>query len=65
MAPAAASLQPYGGISIDLSRMDKVIEFREADSDITVQSGIGWEDINSYLADQDIKLFFPVRFRSR
>jgi D-lactate dehydrogenase (cytochrome) len=65
MAPAAASLQPYGGISIDLSRMDKVIEFREADSDITVQSGIGWEDINSYLADQDIKLFFPVRLRSR
>lgn len=43
-----------------MSRMDKIIQFREADSDITVQSGLGWEAINEYLEDQGVKLFFPV-----
>lgn len=30
------------------------------DSDMIVQSGVGWEDINAHLVDMDIPLFFPL-----
>ncbi|KAF8734138.1 FAD linked oxidase, partial [Rhizoctonia solani] len=49
-----------GGICIDLSNMDRIISINEADSDMVVQSGAKWEDINHTLEDQGIPLFFPL-----
>ncbi|KAF8753508.1 FAD linked oxidase [Rhizoctonia solani] len=48
------------GICIDLSNMDHIISINEADSDMVVQSGAKWEDINHTLEDQGIPLFFPL-----
>jgi D-lactate dehydrogenase (cytochrome) len=52
--------QPYGGISLDLSLMDKIISVSTADADAVVQPGVKWEDLNKHLADQKIDLFFPL-----
>lgn len=49
-----------GGICIDLSAMDAIIQINEADSDMVVQSGARWEDINSTLEAKGIPLFFPL-----
>ncbi|KAH7341556.1 FAD-linked oxidase-like protein [Rhizoctonia solani] len=49
-----------GGICIDLSGMDAIISINEADSDMVVQSGAKWEDINNLLEDKGIPLFFPL-----
>ncbi|KAH8833953.1 FAD-linked oxidase-like protein [Flagelloscypha sp. PMI_526] len=51
---------PNGSICIDMSGMDKIIAIREEDSDMTVQSGIKWEDINNVLKEKNISLFFPL-----
>lgn len=32
----------------------------EADGDMVVQPGIGWQDVNAELAKRGIKMFFPV-----
>lgn len=45
------------GISIDLSRMDKILTVHGADFDAVVQPGVGYEQLNEALADR--KLFFP------
>ncbi|KAJ1307761.1 hypothetical protein OPQ81_001848 [Rhizoctonia solani] len=49
-----------GGICIDMSSMDAIITINEADSDMVVQSGAKWEDINHTLEDKGIPLFFPL-----
>ncbi|UXN07674.1 FAD-binding oxidoreductase [Bartonella sp. HY761] len=49
---------PFGGISVDCSRMDKVIEFNPEDMTISVEPGITREVLNSWLRDSG--LFFPV-----
>ncbi|UXM94013.1 FAD-binding protein [Bartonella sp. HY329] len=49
---------PFGGISVDFSRMNKVIEFNPDDMTITVEPGITREVLNSWLRDSG--LFFPV-----
>lgn len=46
-----------GGICIDFSRMDKVVELHKDDLDVVVQPGVGWELLNEELAKDD--LFFP------
>lgn len=51
---------PHAGISLDMSRMDKVIAFHPDDGDMVVQAGIGWETINQYCSDQGSALFFPL-----
>jgi len=51
---------PYGGICIDLSRMDKIVEVHEADSDAVVQAGVQWEALNEELKERGMKLFFPL-----
>ncbi|EPQ31606.1 uncharacterized protein PFL1_00939 [Pseudozyma flocculosa PF-1] len=51
---------PFAGISIDMSRMNKILAFHPEDGDIVVQSGIGWEAINSFLAAEGHSLFFPL-----
>ncbi|KAI0357321.1 hypothetical protein OH77DRAFT_1422154 [Trametes cingulata] len=49
-----------GGISIDLSRMDRIIEIHEADSDVVCQPGLRWMDLNETLKEKGIPLFFPL-----
>ncbi|KAN0061449.1 D-lactate ferricytochrome c oxidoreductase [Thecaphora frezii] len=51
---------PYAGISVDMSRMSQILAFRPEDGDMTVQSGLGWEAINAYLASQSGDFFFPL-----
>ena len=51
---------PFGGISLDLSRMDQILEVHEADSDAVVQAGVRWEDLNEDLLERGLKLFFPL-----
>ena len=46
-----------GGICIDFSRMNKILEFHERDMDVVVQPAVGWEYLNQYLASKG--LFFP------
>jgi D-lactate dehydrogenase (cytochrome) len=46
-----------GGVCIDFSRMDKIIELHTQDLDVVVQPGLGWEALNEQLAQSG--LFFP------
>jgi D-lactate dehydrogenase (cytochrome) len=49
---------PQGGISIDFSRMNRVLEVNAEDLDCTVEPGITREELNTYL--RDTGLFFPI-----
>lgn len=40
--------------------MNKILEIHEADSDVVVQSGVRWDDLNHALAEKGIPLFFPL-----
>ncbi|KXN82036.1 D-lactate dehydrogenase [cytochrome], mitochondrial [Leucoagaricus sp. SymC.cos] len=51
---------PTGGICIDLSNMDQILEIHEADSDLVCQPGARWMDLNDALKEQGIPLFFPL-----
>lgn len=46
-----------GGICIDFSRMNRILEVHDRDMDVVVQPAVGWEDLNARLAEID--LFFP------
>lgn len=47
-----------GGVSVDFTRMNKVLEVRPADMDVTVQPGVTREALNEEL--RATGLFFPV-----
>lgn len=47
-----------GGVTFDLSRMDKVLEIHAEDLDVTVQPGVTREQLNTEL--RATGLFFPV-----
>ncbi|EIN11736.1 hypothetical protein PUNSTDRAFT_119000 [Punctularia strigosozonata HHB-11173 SS5] len=49
-----------GGICVDVSGMDAVLEIHEADSDLVCQPGARWVDINQMLKEKGIPLFFPL-----
>jgi D-lactate dehydrogenase (cytochrome) len=49
---------PSGGISLDTSRMARVLEVNREDLDCTVEPGITREALNTYL--RDTGLFFPL-----
>ncbi|KAH7347008.1 hypothetical protein BKA66DRAFT_576506 [Pyrenochaeta sp. MPI-SDFR-AT-0127] len=51
---------PHRGISIDFVNMNRITAFNEEDLDISVQPGLGWVDINTWLRTQGKNLFFPI-----
>ncbi|HEY1881242.1 MAG TPA: FAD-linked oxidase C-terminal domain-containing protein [Caulobacteraceae bacterium] len=47
-----------GGLTIDLSQMDRIVAVNPADLDCTVEAGVRREQLNVHLRDQG--LFFPI-----
>lgn len=47
-----------GGLTIDLSLMDQIVQVNAEDFDVTVQAGVRREHLNEYL--RDVGLFFPI-----
>ncbi|HJQ57831.1 MAG TPA: FAD-linked oxidase C-terminal domain-containing protein [Vineibacter sp.] len=49
---------PQGGISVDVSRMNQVLQVNEADLDVVVQPGVTRKQLNEYI--RATGLFFPI-----
>lgn len=51
-------MAPRGGLTIDLTHMNKILAVNSADMDVRVEAGITRQALNAYLRDHG--LFFPV-----
>jgi D-lactate dehydrogenase (cytochrome) len=49
---------PQGGLSLDFTRMNKILSVNERDLDCVVEPGVSRKQLNDYLRDRG--LFFPV-----
>ncbi len=49
---------PAGGISVDFSRMDKVLAVHQEDMDVVIEPGVTRKALNTHL--RDTGLFFPI-----
>jgi D-lactate dehydrogenase (cytochrome) len=49
---------PFGGISIDVSRMTRILAVHQEDLDCVVQAGVTRSALNAHIRDQG--LFFPI-----
>jgi D-lactate dehydrogenase (cytochrome) len=49
---------PQGGLSLDFSRMNRVLAVNERDLDCVVEAGVSRKQLNDYL--RDLGLFFPI-----
>lgn len=48
----------HGGISLDMSQMNRILKVNESDFDCIVEPGVNWRQLNEYL--RDTGLWFPV-----
>lgn len=46
------------GVTIDLNRLDKILQLNESDLDVVVQPSVSWQDLNEYLSPYGL-LFGP------
>ena len=52
----ALALAPEGGMVVDLSAMDRIVEVNRDDMYAIVEPGVTWEQLKAHLADNDIPL---------
>ena len=57
-APPPVCLSVQGGITVDLMKMDAVVEVHEEDFYATVEPGVTRTALNSYI--RDTGLLFPI-----
>lgn len=48
---------PFSGVCIDLSEMNKIVDFHPDDMDVVVQAGVNWMELNAEIKDSG--LFLP------
>jgi len=49
---------PFGGVTLDMTQMDKILAVNDTDMDCVVQPGVTREGLNAHLRDSG--LFFPI-----